>query len=59
MDTLPASFMVRLAQTPHAMRIFSAFSEQKQKDIVRKAHSITTKEGMDALISDMLHYNLQ
>jgi len=59
MDTLPASFMVRLAQTPHAMRIFSAFSEQKQRDIVEKARSITTKEGMDALVADMLHYGLQ
>ena len=59
MDTLPAAFVVRLAQTPHAMRVFSSFSEQKQRDIANKAKDITTKEGMDALISDMMHFNLQ
>ena len=58
MEKLPVSFMTRLAQTPHALRIFSAFDETQRQRIVNKAQSITSKEDMDALISGIMRYNL-
>jgi hypothetical protein len=52
-NELPLGFGMALAQHPDAMQSFTNLSESQQAEILRKAHSVTSKREMQSLVSDL------
>ena len=49
-NDLPLGFGFALAQNPDAMQAFSSLSEGKQAEILQKAHAVSSKREMQALV---------
>lgn len=52
-NDLPLGFSFALAQNPNAMQIFSNLPEGKKAQILEKAHSVSSKDEMQALVRDL------
>ena len=52
-NDLPLGFTFALAQNPDAMRNFSLMSESEKSEILQKAHSVSSKSQMQALVNDL------
>ena len=50
---VPLGFGFALAQNPEAMKFFSNLSQQQQRDILQKAHAVSSKDEMQALVSSL------
>ena len=50
---LPLGFSFALAMNPEAMKCFTGLSPSQQADIVRKAHAVTSKSEMQALVNNL------
>lgn len=50
---LPLGFSFALAMNPEAMKCFSGLSPSQQADIVHKAHTVTSKSEMQALVNNL------
>ena len=52
-NDLPLGFGFALAQNPEAMRKFSNLPASKQSEILQRAHSVSSKGEMQALVNDL------
>ena len=52
-NDLPLGFTFALAQNPDAMRNFSLMSESEKSEILQRAHSVSSKSQMQALVNDL------
>ena len=52
-NDLPLGFTFALAQNPDAMRNFSLMSETEKSEILQRAHSVSSKNQMQALVNDL------
>lgn len=52
-NDLPLGFSFALAQDPEAMKAFSNLSEQRQADILQRAHRVSSKQEMQSLVSSL------
>lgn len=52
-NDLPLGFGFALAQNPDAMKTFSNLSEEKQSEILRRAHGVASKAEMQSLVSEL------
>lgn len=50
---MPLGFSFALAQNPEAMQRFSALSQPERERILQKAHSVSSKREMQALVSEL------
>lgn len=50
---LPLGFGFALAQNPEAMANFSSLSPNQQSEILEKAHNVSSKREMQALVRDL------
>lgn len=50
---MPLGFTFALAQDPKAMKAFSELPQDKQDEILQRAHGMTTKEGMQSLVDSL------
>ncbi len=49
-NDLPLGFAFALAQNPDAMEKFSSMTDSEQAEILRKAHSVSSKDEMQSLV---------
>lgn len=52
-NDLPLGFSFALAQNPSAMQFFSNLPESKQSEVLQKAHSVSSKDEMQALVNSL------
>ena len=52
-NEMPLGFTFALAQDPKAMKAFSELPQDKQDEILQRAHGMTSKEGMQALVDSL------
>lgn len=52
-NDLPLGFSFSLAQHPDAMQVFSNLSDVKKAEILQKAHSVSSKAEMQALVNSL------
>ena len=52
-NDLPLGFAFALAQDPDAMEKFSRLSASQQSEILQKAHAVSSKEEMQALVDSL------
>lgn len=52
-NDLPLGFSFSLAQHPDAMQAFSNLSDVKKAEILQKAHSVSSKAEMQALVNSL------
>ncbi len=52
-EDLPLGFSFALAQNPEAMEIFATLPENKQAEVLQKAHSVSSKEEMRLLVKGL------
>lgn len=50
---LPLGFGFALAQNPEAMQKFSGLPQAQRDQILQKAHSVSSKREMQALVSEL------
>lgn len=50
---LPLGFAFMLAQNPDAMKRFSDLPESKQTQILKRAHGVSSKGEMRALVKEL------
>lgn len=55
---LPLGFSFALAMNPEAMKCFTGLSPSQQADIVHKAHTVTSKSEMQALVNNLSAVNI-
>lgn len=55
MDTndLPLGFAFVLAQRPEAMQVFSGLSEERKAELLQRAHGVSSKAEMQALVEGL------
>lgn len=52
-NDLPLGFSFALAQNPEAMKTFSNFPEGRQREILQKAHTVSSKKEMQSLVDSL------
>ena len=52
-NDLPLGFAFALAQDPDAMQKFSCLSESQKSEILQKAHEVSSKEEIQALVEHL------
>lgn len=52
-NDLPLGFAFALVQNPDAMQAFSALPEPEKAEILQKAHSVSSKDGMRSLVESL------
>lgn len=52
-NDLPLGFGFALAQNPDAMRKFSNLPEDKQAELLQRAHCVLSKAEMQSLVNDL------
>lgn len=52
-NDLPLGFCFALAQNPDAMQIFSNLSGEKQEEFIIRAHNVSSKDEMQALVGEL------
>ncbi len=50
---LPLGFGFALVQNPEAMKVFSDLPEERQSEILQKAHRASSKNEMQALVDSL------
>lgn len=50
---LPLGFGFALAQNPEAMEYFSALPAEKRTEVLQRAHSVTSRQEMKALVNSL------
>ena len=50
---LPLGFGFALAQNPEAMKKFSALPEAQRSELLQRAHTVSSKEEMQALVDGL------
>lgn len=50
---LPLGFGLALAQNTNALDAFSGMTEQQKKEIIKKTHSIQSKQEMQAFVNSL------
>lgn len=50
---LPLGFGIALAQDTDAMKVFANISESGQAEILQRAHAVSSKNEMKALINEL------
>ena len=49
-NDLPLGFCFALAQNSDAMQIFSKLTPEKQEEFINRAHNVSSKDEMQALV---------
>lgn len=52
-NEIPLGFGFALAQNPEAMEHFSTLSAERRSEVLQKAHSVTSKQEMKALVNSL------
>lgn len=52
-NDLPLGFSFALAQNPDAMQRFSNLPKSKQSEILQRAHRVSSKDEMQALVNGL------
>ena len=52
-NNVPIGFAFALAQDPTAMERFATLPKDKQADILRQAHGVSSREEMQALVQGL------
>lgn len=52
-NDIPLGFGFALAQNTEAMERFSALSAERRSEVLQKAHSVTSKQEMKALVNSL------
>ena len=52
-NDLPLGFSYALARNPEAMRNFSLLPESRKSEILQRAHAVSSKEEMRAIVDDL------
>lgn len=52
-NNMPLGFCFALAQNPDAMKIYSNLPEARQAEVLQKAHSVSSKNDMQALVDSL------
>ncbi len=50
---LPLGFSFALSMNPDAMKTFSNLPEQKQTEILQRAHAVSSKQEMQSLVNEL------
>ncbi len=53
-NEIPMGLSMALGQNPEAMKKFCSLSDEEQKQIIEKTHSITSKQEMKSFVSNTL-----
>lgn len=52
-NDMPLGFGFALAQNPDAMKQFSTLSDSQRSELLEKAHSVSSKAEMQALVNNL------
>lgn len=52
-NQIPLGFGFALAQNPAAMECFSGLTAEQRSELLEKAHSVTSKQEMKALVNSL------
>lgn len=55
-NKIPLGFGFALAQNPEAMECFTALSKEERNVIIEKAHNVTSRQEMKALVNSLTAY---
>ena len=53
-NALPLGFGMALAQQPDALNVFAALPKARKDEIIQRAHSVSSKDEMQALVQSLV-----